>query len=59
MRRAKKTLSTATDCAAMLTVFASSLASVIILLEFRHMDKHKNLKISMKLFNLLIMAPKS
>ena len=41
---------TVTDWAAALTALASTLAAVIILFELRHMDKHKNLEISMKLF---------
>src|SRR5674476_1467544 len=41
---------TVTDWAAALTALASTLAAVIILFELRHMDKRKNLEISMKLF---------
>ncbi len=46
----KKILLTVTDWATSLTALASSLAAVTIFFELRHMDKHKNLEISMKLF---------
>jgi hypothetical protein len=39
-----------TDWAASLTALASTTAAVFILFELRHMDKHKNLEITMKLF---------
>jgi len=39
-----------TDYAAAIMAFASILAALFILFELRHMDKHKNLEISMKLF---------
>lgn len=50
MLRVTNRLSTITDWAAALTALASTIAAVIILLELRHMDKHKNLEITMKLF---------
>jgi hypothetical protein len=39
-----------TDLAAAFTAIGSTTAAVIILFELRHMDKHKNLEITMKLF---------
>lgn len=41
---------TVTDLAAAFTAFASAFAAVIILFELKHMEKHRNLEISMKLF---------
>jgi hypothetical protein len=41
---------TITDYAAVFTAAASTVAAVFILLELRHMEKHRNLEISMKLF---------
>ncbi len=41
---------TLTDLAAAFTAIGSTTAAVIILIELRHMDKHKNLEITMKLF---------
>jgi len=41
---------TITDYAAVFTAVASIIAAVFILLELRHMEKHRNLEISMKLF---------
>lgn len=50
MQRVTQRLLTVTDWAPALTALASTIAAVIILFELRHMDKHKNLEISMKLF---------
>jgi len=41
---------TVTDLATAFTAFASAFAAVIILFELKHMEKHRNLEISMKLF---------
>ncbi len=41
---------TITDYAAVFTAAASTIAAIFILLELRHMEKHRNLEISMKLF---------
>jgi hypothetical protein len=41
---------TVTDWAAIFTASASTLAAVLILFELRHMGKHRDLEISMKLF---------
>jgi hypothetical protein len=41
---------TITDYAAVFTAIASTGAAIFILLELRHMEKHRNLEISMKLF---------
>lgn len=41
---------TVTDWAAIFTAVASTLAVVLILFELRHMGKHRDLEISMKLF---------
>jgi hypothetical protein len=41
---------TVTDWAAIFTAVASTFAAVLILFELRHMGKHRDLEISMKLF---------
>jgi hypothetical protein len=41
---------TITDWAAILTAVASALAATFFLLELRHMNKHRDLEITMKLF---------
>jgi len=41
---------TITDDAAVFTAAATAIAAVFVLLELRHMEKHRNLEISLKLF---------
>ena len=41
---------TITDYATVFTAIATSVAAIFVLLELRHMEKHRNLEISMKLF---------
>lgn len=41
---------TVTEYAAVFTAVAGILAAVIVLLELRHMDKHKDLEVTIKLF---------